>query len=145
MKIMSKVIVLLFGVAFLIMCYGAFKKEPISLLKAALICFLPFVIVTLLRRLINAPRPYEIYDFYDEKPKNKSGKSFPSRHVYSASVIATLTVFVYPVIGGILAVLAVSLAIFRVLLGIHFVRDVLAGVLIGAGAALIGVLIFSPF
>ena len=86
-----------------------------------------------------------MYDFYEKKPKEKKGRSFPSRHVYSASVISVLTVFVYPILGGVMVFLTLLLAILRVLLGIHFIRDVVCGALIGAGAGLLGVLILVPF
>ena len=145
MKYASKLAVLLFGVGFLLMCHGAYCVSPLSLLKAALICLVPFILVTVLRRLINAPRPYEVYDFYTTPPKDKKGRSFPSRHVYSASVIATLTCFLYPVLGTVLCVLALTLAVLRVLLGIHFLRDVITGALVGVFAALLGVLILLPF
>ena len=100
---------------------------------------MPFLAVSAVRFLINAPRPYELYDFYEKKPKEKHGKSFPSRHVYSAFVIATLA-FVYSIpLGVSLALIGVSLAAARVLLGIHFIRDVLCGALIGTVSGLIGI------
>ena len=145
MRVLSKAIVILFGLGFILLGYGSYVISPISLLKVILIALIPFVIVTLIRRLINAPRPYELYDFYEKKPKEKSGKSFPSRHVYSASVIAVLTLYVYPIVGGVLVFFAIALAALRVLLGIHFIRDVVAGSVVGALSAIIGVLIFTPF
>ena len=145
MRYASKAIVILFGVCTLLLFWGAYDLSLLSLIKVALICFIPFVIVTVVRLLINAPRPYELYGFYEKKPKEKQGKSFPSRHVYSASVIATLTVFLYPILGGVMAVFALLLAVLRVLVGIHFIRDVVCGATIGVGAALLGVFIFTPF
>ena len=145
MLVTCKAIVLLFGIGFLFLCHGAYCKEPISLLKVGLICLLPFIIVTVIRRIINAPRPYEIYDFYEKRPKDKSGRSFPSRHLYSASVISSLCFFIYPVLGAALSLLAILLALIRVLVGIHFIRDVCAGALIGVSSALLGVLILAPF
>ena len=131
--------------AFLLLLYGAYAVSPLSLLKAFLICFIPFVIVSLVRRIINAPRPYELYDFYEESPRSKKGSSFPSRHVYSASVIATLLLFVYPIVGYVMLFFALLLAAIRVLLGIHFIRDVVCGGSLGVGAALLGAFIFTPF
>jgi membrane-associated phospholipid phosphatase len=145
MRLLSKSIVILFGLGFLILGFGAYKVSLLSLIKVTLIALIPFVAVTVIRQLINAPRPYELYDFYEKKPKEKKGRSFPSRHVYSASVISVLTVFVYPILGGVMVFLTLVLAILRVLLGIHFIRDVVCGALIGAGAGLLGVLILVPF
>ena len=95
--------------------------------------------------MINAPRPYELYDFYKERPRSKKGSSFPSRHVYSASVIATLLLFVYPIVGYVMLFFALLLAAIRVLVGIHFIRDVICALTLGVGAALLGAFIFTPF
>ena len=145
MRFGSKAIVVLFGLFALLLFWGAYTVSLLSLVKVLLICFLPFVIVTVIRQLINAPRPYELYDFYDKRPKEKKGRSFPSRHVYSASVLAGVTVFLYPFLGSVMLIFALLLAILRVLLGIHFLRDVICGGVIGLGAALLGVLLFAPF
>jgi membrane-associated phospholipid phosphatase len=47
-------------------------------------------------------------------------------------------------LGIILLALGVLLCIARVLLGIHFVRDVIAGALIGVCSAALGILILAP-
>lgn len=145
MRIASKAIVLIFLLLGTLLGYLAYKRTVLSLIKVVLICFIPFVIVTAVRRMIDAPRPYELYGFYENKPKGKNGKSFPSRHVYSAAVISTLLLFECLPLGISAAVLSVMLAVFRVLLGIHFVRDTVCGGVIGIGAALVGVLILAPF
>ena len=101
----------------------------------------PFVIVTLARRWINAPRPYELYDFYEKRPKEKSGQSFPSRHVFSSFMVAALSWLLSPWIAAALGALGILLAVSRVLLGMHFIRDVVAGALIGILSGIIGLII----
>lgn len=101
----------------------------------------PFVAVSCLRAVINAPRPYEVIEFYTEPPKNKSGRSFPSRHVFSIFLIAASSVLWQPQIAVTLAVLGVLLAACRVLLGIHYVKDTVAGALIGTVCGVIGALV----
>ena len=118
-------------------------KESISLLfELGIILGAPFFLVTLLRKRINAPRPYEIYDFYPTPPKNKEGLSFPSRHAFSAFAIGTALCFISPLTGGTLLALGVLMCAARVLLGIHFIRDVLTGAVVGIVTTLIGKLIF---
>ena len=133
-------------VAFGIAAWGAlvalaYIEDEIVAVKIVACGAVPFVLVSLFRRFINAPRPYELYDFYGEPPKNKKGKSFPSRHVFSAFLIATLWVYINPFVAAASATLGVLLAISRVLTGIHFVRDVACGALIGVIAGTLGILI----
>ena len=98
----------------------------------------PFLLVSLLRKVINAPRPYEIYDFLDNSPENKGGNSFPSRHSFSIFAIGTLCLFASVPVGIVTLVLGSLLCFCRVALGLHFVRDVACGALIGVISSLIG-------
>ena len=129
-----------FSYIFLVV-YSAFKDRsalPMLILGAAV----PFVLVTLLRHFIDAPRPYELYDFFEYIPKEKKGHSFPSRHVFSAFVIATLTIPASIPLAAAIYLLGISLSLSRVFLGLHFIRDVVAGALIGIISGVIAILIF---
>ena len=119
------------------------RASLMSLLELCVILGVPFFAVTLIRRRINAPRPYELYDFYKTAPKKKSGLSFPSRHAYSAFAIGTALCLECPLLGGILLVLSAMMCGARMLLGIHFLRDVLTGAVVGSVSVIIGKLIFS--
>lgn len=90
-----------------------------------------FIAVSLLRRLINAPRPYEKLKFKPLLPKDKKGESFPSRHVFSVFMIAMAYYYIYIPMGIYLTVIGVSLAIMRVVGGVHYPKDVLCGALVG--------------
>ena len=57
-------------------------------LRFALIPLITFILVTVARAIINAPRPYEKYHYTPAVPKDTKGKSFPSRHTVSAFIIA---------------------------------------------------------
>ncbi len=143
LKIASAISTVLIFVSFLSLLYVSYKAVKIQALYVSVICGVPFVLVSLFRHFFNAPRPYELYDFYKEPPKNKKGKSFPSRHVFSGFVIAT-TFLVYSVpVGIMIFLLSVLLSVARVLLGIHFIRDCVCGALIGVSASLIGLLVFN--
>lgn len=120
----------------------------IEILRLVIAAGVPFFAVGAARKIIKAPRPYEIFDFYESSPRKKtfSGEaegadSFPSRHAYSAFAIATLVFFAYPVLGGVLWGLAALMCAARVLLGIHFIKDVLCGALIGVCAGVLGELL----
>ena len=109
--------------------------------KLAVVTGAPFIIVTLFRRLLNFPRPYEVFSFYEHAPRRKRGQSFPSRHVFSIFVIGASLCFVNVGVGLALMLVGLTLAVSRVLLGIHFIRDVVAGGLIGVVSGVIGMLI----
>lgn len=59
--------------------------------------------------------------------------SFPSGHSMSAFAIAIPLCIFYPELQAPLLVLSVSIAVSRVILGMHFVSDVVVGSLLGIG------------
>ena len=128
----------LFGLGLLLLI---FEQRYITAVELAVTMSVGYVAVTVVRRLINAPRPYELYDFYEVKPKEKSVQSFPSRHCYCAFAIATLLWVIHPLVTVVLLAVSLTIAVTRVLLGIHFIRDVVCGALIGVITGVIGVLL----
>ena len=86
-----------------------------------------FFLLSLGRSLYNRPRPYQTWDIQPLIKKDSLGKSFPSRHVFSATTIAMFTLLLNPWLGGTMLFLAAILAILRVLGGVHYPSDVLAG------------------
>ena len=111
--------------------------------RSALILAVPFLLVSLVRYLVKAPRPTELFDFYGEQQaKKKPSRAFPSRHAFSAFAIGTLMLFFHWVLALVTLGLGILMSIARVLLGHHFPRDVIAGALIGIASSVIGYLIF---
>lgn len=108
--------------------------------RALLVPAISFVLVSMLRSKIDAQRPYEKFGIPSAVRKDTSGKSFPSRHVFSMSVIAMtfLACLPNPAAGIALLVLSIVLAAVRVLSGIHFVRDVACGFALGVLSGVIG-------
>ena len=142
LQLFSHFVTVLSVLAFGYLAVISLKESAFELIELGITLGAPFLLVTLLRKKINAPRPYEIYDFYPTPPKNKKGLSFPSRHAHSAFAIGAALCFASPLFGGILLALGALMCVARVLLGIHFIRDVLAGALVGIVSTLLGKLIF---
>lgn len=90
-----------------------------------------FALETALRAWLDAPRPYELLAIDPLVHKGTHGKSFPSRHVFSAFVIATCWLSYSVPVGCALAAAGTVLAVARVLGGVHFPRDVVAGAVLG--------------
>ena len=100
-------------------------------IRSVLVCGIGFLLLSFFRKRINAERPYEKFGFTPLIKKETKGCSFPSRHTFSAAIIGMSLLAVYPIWGGIVLGLAVALAALRVVLGVHFIKDTAAGLLIG--------------
>lgn len=110
----------------------AAERDP-RLFRVVLIPAAVFGAVTVMRRIWDLPRPYEALEIEPLIPREKKGRSFPSRHTASVTVIALACWYVWLPLGAAMAVIAVLIAVIRPLAGIHFPRDVIAG----AGLALL--------
>jgi undecaprenyl-diphosphatase len=69
--------------------------------------------------------------------------SFPSGHTITAFAVAVTIGSFYPVLFPALLFCAVSISISRILLGMHFLSDVLVAALLGIGLALSSHALFS--
>ena len=141
LKITSYAIVAITVYSFIVKIVTMLQDDFMGAVWLGVITGVPFLAVSLLRFVLNTPRPYEVFEFYKEAPKNKKGRSFPSRHVFSVFIIATVLMPWNVLVGCSLFLLGILLSVIRVLLGIHFIRDVLAGALIGIFSGVIGLLI----
>lgn len=90
-----------------------------------------FVILSFLRKKINAPRPYEVWEIVPLLDRDSPGKSMPSRHVFSASIISMACLHASLSVGVILLVFSALLGLVRVLGGVHFPKDVVVGYICG--------------
>lgn len=90
-----------------------------------------FVILSLLRKKINAPRPYEVWEIIPLLDRDSPGQSMPSRHVFSATIISMACLHASLSVGVILLVLSALLGLVRVLGGVHFPKDVVVGYICG--------------
>ena len=98
-----------------------------------------FVLLSLGRSLYNRPRPYETWEIEPLIAKDSPGKSLPSRHVFSATAIASLALSLNLYLGLVMLLLAAVLALLRVLGGVHYPSDVVLGYVLGL---LVGSLLF---
>lgn len=114
-----------------------FRWDP-RLWRMTLVPLAVFLGGTVLRRAINAPRPYEVFDTPPLTHKETRGQSFPSRHVFSAAVIGVGFGWLCPPWGWAALGVAAAIALARVLTGVHFPRDVAAGLVLGGALGWLG-------
>lgn len=121
-----------------------FVKQEQQLYKAIVVPLDSFILLSVFRCLVNRKRPYEVYGIPAVFNKETEGKSFPSRHVFSVTVIAMTYLFLLPVSwpGIVLLAAAGFLAAIRVVSGVHYVSDVLAGIFAGLVAGVTGYIVF---
>ena len=90
-----------------------------------------FVILSFLRKKINAPRPYEVWEIVPLLDRDSPGKSMPSRHVFSATIISMACLHASLTMGMICLTLSAFLGLVRVLGGVHYPKDVVVGYICG--------------
>lgn len=118
-------------------------QDRVQLLPAILIPGISFVLLSLYRDRRNAPRPYEVLNIQPLIVKHTKGHSFPSRHVFSVFVIAFTVGMQYLWAGIVLGIVGIAICIIRVLGGVHFPKDVLAGLALGLLSGAIGFVLAS--
>jgi undecaprenyl-diphosphatase len=71
--------------------------------------------------------------------------SFPSGHTMTAFSIALVVSYFYPSLEGPLYFLAISIGVSRVVLGMHFLSDVLAGAVLGSALGVASLVAFASY
>jgi len=113
------------------------RGEPLFL-RCLLTAGISFCALSLFRKAYNAPRPYEALGITPLIRKDTRGKSFPSRHVFSVAVISMCWLAYFPPLGIALLLLVIPMALIRVMGGVHYPKDVIAGAAVGILSGLIG-------
>lgn len=134
--------ILMYAAYPLLLIYMLLNKEE-GFLRALLVPAISFVVLSVGRHLLNRPRPYEVFGVPPVIKKDTKGNSFPSRHVFSATMIAMTFLLMSPWswLGVLFLAICLLLAVVRVVSGVHFISDVLAGFFVGVLAAVIGYLL----
>jgi undecaprenyl-diphosphatase len=91
-----------------------------------------------LKSKTSRPRPFAVENAVRAGADPLDPFSFPSGHTLHAVAFSVVAIAFYPVLAWLLAPFTLLVAISRVVLGLHYPSDVLAGAALGAGLASAG-------
>lgn len=111
-----------------VILYLLILKSPL-LFETIFHPLIAFILVTILRKIINRKRPYERMNI-TPLVHHKQGESFPSRHTVSAFAIAFACLKVNTYLGIIMLIIACIIACSRILCGVHYISDVISAIAI---------------
>lgn len=88
-------------------------------------------------QLWSRPRPYAAHPDAAVFANRSADPSFPSDHASAAFAIGVAVLLYDRAVGAIFVAAATLVAVGRVVIGVHYPADVLAGALVGTAAALV--------
>ena len=129
MRVFNRMMTVLMPLAYLTLLGTSFMSKGLGqeLATYIMVPALGFILLTIVRKWINQPRPYEAWEIIPLLDKDSAGNSMPSRHVFSATIISMACLHANLPVGLILLVLSALLGLVRVLGGVHYPKDVLVG------------------
>ena len=129
MRVFNRMMTVLMPVAYVTLLGTNFVSKGVGkeLSTYILVPALGFVLLTLTRKWINQPRPYEAWEIVPLLDKDSSGNSMPSRHVFSATIISMACLHASLPAGLVFLFSSAFLGLVRVLGGVHYPKDVLVG------------------
>ena len=133
LRVFNRFMTVVLPIVYLTMLVTTYLQQGLGK-QVGIYLFIPasgFVILSFLRKKINAPRPYEEWDIKPLLDRDSPGQSMPSRHVFSATIISMACLHASLSVGVISLVLSALLGLVRVLGGVHFPKDVVVGYICG--------------
>ena len=131
-----------YALGFLLLAFGGPQRFA-AVCAAGAAAVLGIFVFKALKHLSQRPRPCQIEPHCWSKVLPPDQFSFPSGHTMTAFSIALVISYFYPSLEGVLLFLALNIAVSRIVLGMHFLSDVLAGMVLGVALGLCAITAFA--
>lgn len=125
----------------LVLIFGG-PERFVAIGAGAFASFLSIVLFRRLKRLAGRRRPCAIEPHCWATLLPPDQFSFPSGHTMTAFAITVSFTQFYPSLAFGMMFCAMSIAVSRIVLGMHFLSDVIAGAILGAGLGYLATLVF---
>lgn len=122
----------------LLLALVALVGDGVALVRFVVVPAIGFAALSVFRCYYDAPRPYEVLAIDPLIEKDTMGHSFPSRHTFSLMMIACSWCAWNVWVGTALVICSCAFGAIRVIGGVHFPRDVIAGALFALLCAFVG-------
>jgi undecaprenyl-diphosphatase len=133
-----------YGLGIILLLYGGPQRFS-AVGAAGTAAVVGIVVFKTLKKLSHRPRPCQLEPHCWSKVLPPDRFSFPSGHTMTAFSIALVVSYFYPGLEATLFFLATSIAVSRIVLGMHFLSDVLAGVVLGVALGCASITTFASF
>ncbi|HZC66184.1 MAG TPA: phosphatase PAP2 family protein [Candidatus Dormibacteraeota bacterium] len=120
---------------------GAQRFEAVSAASAAALAGV--LVFKAIKLISQRPRPCQLEPHCWSRVLPPDRFSFPSGHTMTAFSIALVVSYFYPPLKGPLFFLAISIGVSRIVLGMHFLSDVLAGMVLGVALGCASITAFA--
>lgn len=121
---------------FSLIAFGNKETKRIGIETAATLAISQTITYSL-KSLLSRDRPYKVLKNLNTFGIKLKDYSFPSGHSSASFSVATIIAINMPVLSIFVIALALLVGISRVYLGVHYPTDVVAGIAVGVGSALI--------
>src|SRR6266481_1677593 len=133
-----------YGLGAMLLVYGGPQKFA-AIGAAGSAAIFGIIVFKLLKGLSQRPRPCQLEPHCWSRVLPPDKFSFPSGHTMTAFSIALVVSYFYPSLEGTLFFVAFSIAVSRIVLGMHFLSDLLAGIVVGVALGCASITTFASF